>query len=150
MDVLNASLRENGRDVSGFPVSNLYAWHVKSDARAARHEARAKVFVRGILENWYISPFLDEAECVLVEDNFPAFAAAYIGNSPDVEGVPDSLVDKLVDNLTWTGTEDEIDRFVEEMLVFKGAGVTELAIRLYDDPESSIRLIAERVMPALV
>ena len=38
----------------------------------------------------------------------------------------------------------------EELLkAFKAAGVTELAIRLYDDPESSIRLIAERVMPAL-
>jgi len=130
-----------------FPVSNLYAWHVKEDAAEARAEARAKLFVRGMLENWYISPFLDEAECRQVEEALPAFAAAYIAGSPAVEGVPDALVDKLVDELTWTGTEQEIDRFTAQMLAFRAAGVTELAVRLYHRPEDSIRLLAERVMP---
>ena len=61
----------------------------------------------------------------------------------------DALVDKLVDNLTWTGGEADIDRCIDEMLAFKAAGVTELAIRLYGDPDTSIHQIAERVMPAL-
>ena len=52
-------------------------------------------------------------------------------------------------DLTWVGDEQDVDRCIAEMLEFKAAGVTELAIRLYDDPEESIRLIAERVMPAL-
>jgi alkanesulfonate monooxygenase SsuD/methylene tetrahydromethanopterin reductase-like flavin-dependent oxidoreductase (luciferase family) len=150
MDVLRASLAEHGRDAEAFPVSNLYAWHVKPDRAAAYREARAKLFVRGMLENWYISPFLDASECAEVENNFMAFAQAYVRNSADIEGVADALVDKLVDNLTWTGDENDVDGFIGEMLAFKAAGLTELAIRLYDDPEDSIRLIAARVMPVLV
>jgi alkanesulfonate monooxygenase SsuD/methylene tetrahydromethanopterin reductase-like flavin-dependent oxidoreductase (luciferase family) len=150
MDVLQTSLREHGRDESTFPVSNLYAWHIKPDAAEARAEARAKLFVRGMLEHWYVEPFLDDDECAVVEENFPAFAQAYVRNSPDVEGVPDALVDKLVDNLTWTGTEVDIDRCIEEMVKFRDAGVTELAIRLYHQPEDAMRLIADRVMPAFI
>ena len=150
MEVLRTSLAKHGRDMEAFPVSNLYAWHVKADRAAAQHEARAKLFVRGMLEHWYISTFLDASECAEVEKNFMAFAQAYIHNSADIEGISDALVDKLVNNLTWTGDENDIDGFIEEMLAFKAAGLTELAIRLYDKPEDSIRLLAERVIPALV
>ncbi|MDP6436562.1 MAG: LLM class flavin-dependent oxidoreductase [Gammaproteobacteria bacterium] len=149
MTVLRQGLSDNNRDTSTFRVSNLYTWHVKTDREAAYREARAKLFVRGMLEHWYVSPFLTPEECSLVEESFPAFAQAYIRNSPDVEGVPDELVNKLVDNLTWIGDENDIDRIIEEMRQFKAGGVTELAIRLYGEPEQSIRLIAERVMPAL-
>jgi alkanesulfonate monooxygenase SsuD/methylene tetrahydromethanopterin reductase-like flavin-dependent oxidoreductase (luciferase family) len=150
MSVLQESLAKHGRDSATYPVSNLYAWHVKRDKAAARREARAKLFVRGMLERWYISPFLEEGECALVEEKFTSFAQAYIHNSPDIDGVPEMLVDTLVDNLTWTGDESDIDRITAEMLEFKAAGLTELAIRLYADPEDSIRFIAERVMPVLV
>jgi len=149
MAVLNASLAEHDRDRQTFPVSNLYAWHVKDDRHAAYAEARAKLFVRGMLEKWYIEPFLTAAECADVEAGFEAFALAYVRNSPDIEGVPDALVNQLVDNLTFTGTPDDIDGFIDELAAFRDAGITEFAIRLYDDPESSIRQIAERVMPAL-
>ena len=69
--------------------------------------------------------------------------------APPDEGVDPGLVDKLVDNLTWTGDYSAVDRFVEEMLAFKAAGVTEMAVRLYGEPEAAIRLLAERVMPAV-
>jgi len=149
MAELRSSLTKNSRDGRAFPVSNLYAWHVNEDAGVARAEARAKLFVRGMLEDWYISPFLEPAECAIVEEHFAAFAAAYVNNSPVVEGVSDALVDKLVDNLTWTGTPGDIDGFVAEMLAFRDAGVTELAVRLYAQPELSMRMLAERVMPML-
>jgi alkanesulfonate monooxygenase SsuD/methylene tetrahydromethanopterin reductase-like flavin-dependent oxidoreductase (luciferase family) len=146
---LCTGLAKSGRSLNGFPVSNLYAWHVKADPDAARREAIAKLFVRGMLEEWYISPFLDPADCAFVEAHFAAFAQAYVRNSHEVEGVPQGLLDKLVDNLTFTGGPGDVDRFIGELLRFKAAGVTEFAIRLYDDPEYSIRLLAERVMPAL-
>jgi alkanesulfonate monooxygenase SsuD/methylene tetrahydromethanopterin reductase-like flavin-dependent oxidoreductase (luciferase family) len=149
MAVLNQSLSEHGRDTANFPVSNLYAWHVKDDKREALREARAKLFVRGMLEHWYIAPFLEPEECALVEANFGAFAAAYINNSDVIAGVPDALVNKLVENLTFAGDMNDIDGFVEQLLAFKAAGLTEFAIRLYDRPEASIRVLAERVMPAL-
>lgn len=148
MAVLNQSLADNGRDPGAVSVSNLYAWHVQEDRQAARKEAAAKLFVRGMLEDWYISPFLEPGECALVEENFTAFAQAYAQNSHRIEGVPDALVDKLIDNLTFMGTHDDIDRFVDQLLQFKAAGLNEFAIRLYGKPEESIRLIAERVLPA--
>ena len=150
MAALNQSLGEHGRVAADFPVSNLYAWHVKEDRQAALREARAKLFVRGMLERWYISPFLEPQECDLIEANFVAFATAYINGTDVIPGVPDALINKLVDNLTFTGGLDDTDRFVEQLLQFKAAGLTEFAIRLYDDPEDSIRLLAERVIPALI
>jgi hypothetical protein len=39
----------------------------------------------------------------------------------------------------------EIERFRE----FERAGLNEIALCLYDDPEASIRVIGERVVPAL-
>lgn len=148
MAVLRASLQKHGRPAE-FPVSNLYAWHVHEDRSVAVAEARAKLFVRGMLEHWYIEPFLDPDECALVEANFTAFAKAYALNTPDIEGVPDALVDKLIENLTFVGTPDDIDSFIEQLLEFRDHGLTEFAIRLYAAPARSMRLLAERVMPAL-
>jgi alkanesulfonate monooxygenase SsuD/methylene tetrahydromethanopterin reductase-like flavin-dependent oxidoreductase (luciferase family) len=149
MHELQAGLAKRDRLIEGFPVSNLYAWHVKADRQAARGEAIAKLFVRGMLEEWYIAPFLEPAECAFVEAHFAAFAQAYARNSHHVEGVPHALLDKLVDNLTFTGDLNDIDRFIGELQQFKAAGITEFAIRLYADPEDSIRMLAERVMPSL-
>jgi len=149
MDVLNKSLISNSRDRQTYPISNLYAWHVKADKAAAFREARAKLFVRGMLEPWYISPFLNEEECAFVDENLGAFAQAYIRNTHLVESVPDALVDELVENLTFAGDYNDIDRITAQLVEFKKAGLTEFAIRLYAEPEESMRIIAERVMPAL-
>ncbi|MEE4186381.1 MAG: LLM class flavin-dependent oxidoreductase [Gammaproteobacteria bacterium] len=148
MAALTGSLHEQGR-TEYFPVSNLYAWHVFPDRAQALAEARAKLFVRGMLEDWYISPFLDAAECAQVEASFNAFAMAYARNSPVIEGVPDALVEKLVENLTFVGTPQDVDQITEELLAFKAAGLNEFAIRLYAEPAAAMQLIAERVMPAL-
>ncbi len=149
MTVLNKSLDAHNRDRSTYPISNLYAWHVKANRADALREARAKLFVRGMLEPWYIAPFLTEKECDFIDKNLGAFAQAYIANSHVIEGVPDSLVDQLVDNLTFAGDFNDIDRFIAELIEFRAAGLTEFAIRLYSEPDESMRLIAERVMPAL-
>jgi len=149
MSVLNRTLEDRGRPASAFAVSNLFAWHVKETRAEALDEARRKLWVRGMLENWYISPFLSADECELIERNTAVFAQSYAKNSPEFPGIPDTLVEKLVDELTFAGTRDETDRFISEMLAFKEAGVTEFAIRLYDKPEESIRLLGEKVLPAL-
>ncbi|MEJ2139086.1 MAG: LLM class flavin-dependent oxidoreductase [Gammaproteobacteria bacterium] len=149
MAVLNDSLTASGRKPQGVRISNLYAWHVKEDKTAALREAAAKLFVRGMLEDWYISPFLEPQECELVESRFGAFAQAYARNTHQIEGVPESLVAKLVENLTFAGGPEDVDRFIDQLLQFKAAGLNEFAIRLYGEPEQAIRMIADRVMPAL-
>lgn len=138
-----------GRDIEQLRLNNLYTWHVKEDKAAAMAEARAKLFVRGMLEAWYISPFLAPDEVEFVDANLGAFAQAYVRNTPDIEGVPDALVEQLVHNLTFCGDLSDIDSFVNQLIEFRAAGLNEFAIRLYAEPEQSMRLIAERVMPAL-
>ncbi len=149
MDIIDKSLKNNGRDRKTFAISNLFSWHVKSDRKEAVTEARAKLFVRGMLENWYISTFLDPEESQIIEDNLHAFAHAYANNTDVIEGVPDGIIDKLLNHLTFTGDFNDVDRFVEEMVQFKNAGLDEFAIRLYKDPDQSMELIAEQVIPHL-
>ena len=149
MAIIDKSLKNSGRDRRTFAISNLFSWHVKPDREEAVKEARAKLFVRGMLENWYISTFLDPEESQIVEDNFQAFAHAYAHNSDVIEGVPDGIIEKLLNHLTFTGDFNDVDRFIEEMVQFKNAGLDEFAIRLYKNPEQSMELIAERVMPHL-
>jgi len=149
MAIIDKSLKDNGRDRKTFAVSNLFSWHVKNDREEAVKEARAKLFVRGMLENWYISTFLDPEESQIVEDNFHAFAYAYAHNTDVIEGVPDVIIDKLLNHLTFTGDFNDVDRFVEEMVQFKNSGLDEFAIRLYDNPEQSMGIIAEHVVPHL-
>ena len=146
---INKSLKDNGRDWKTFAVSNLFSWHVKNDREEAVKEARAKLFVRGMLDNWYISTFLDPEESQIVEDNFHAFAYAYAHNTDVIEGVPDIIIDKLLNHLTFTGDFNDVDRFVEEMVQFKNSGLDEFAIRLYNNPEQSMGHIAEHVVPHL-
>jgi alkanesulfonate monooxygenase SsuD/methylene tetrahydromethanopterin reductase-like flavin-dependent oxidoreductase (luciferase family) len=149
MSVLNDSLQQQGRDPQGFRISNLYSWHVKADPAAALDEARRKLWVRGMLERWYISTFLNDEECALVEEKFDVFANAYINNTAEFPGVPEALANKLVRELTFTGTPDDVDGFIDQLRAFKAAGLTEFGIRLYDQPEDSIKMIGERVLPAL-
>lgn len=149
IETIRAGLADNSRDPSKFRINNLYAWHVKTDKEEAYREARRKLWVRGMLFPWYVDPFLDEQERQIVQDNMQIFINAYITDSPDMPGVPDELVTKLVDNLTLTGDHSDLDRLIGELETFKRAGVTEIALRLHDDPEDSIRLIGETVAPAL-
>ena len=149
MAIIDKSLKDNGRDRKTFAISNLFSWHVKNDREEAVKEARAKLFVRGMLENWYISTFLDPEESQIVEDNFHAFAYAYANNTDVIEGVPDGIIEKLLNHLTFTGDFNDVDQFVEEMVKFKNSGLDEFAIRLYNNPEQSMGHIAEHVVPHL-
>lgn len=150
MGVLRDGLARADRKESDLRINNLYAWHVKRERREAYAEARRKLWVRGMLEHWYISPFLDAGDCQRVSDSMPSFIRAYATNSPLIEGVPEALVDKLVEQLTFAGDYGDIDRLTGQIETMQNAGITEMGIRLYDDPEESMRVIAERVMPAFL
>jgi alkanesulfonate monooxygenase SsuD/methylene tetrahydromethanopterin reductase-like flavin-dependent oxidoreductase (luciferase family) len=149
MTVLNDGLSANKRSNTEFRINNLVAWHVKRDRNEAMAEARRKLWVRGMIGQWYISPVLDESDCKFVADNMPAFIMAYATNSPEIEGVPDEIVDTIVDELTFTGDLSDIDQLIERFWRFKNAGVNEMGLRLYDDPAYSIKVIGETIGPEL-
>jgi alkanesulfonate monooxygenase SsuD/methylene tetrahydromethanopterin reductase-like flavin-dependent oxidoreductase (luciferase family) len=143
------ALTAKNRPADGYRINNIWAWHVKRDPAVARREACRELLLRGLLENWYLASFLDPDECAVVEKEKRAFFQTYRDRSGVIKGVPDALVDKLLDNFTFTGTPDGIERRLPELRAFAAAGVTELNFRLHDDPADAIRLIGEKVIPAL-
>jgi 5,10-methylenetetrahydromethanopterin reductase len=146
---IHEALDAAGRARDSFRISNVWAWHIKADAEASQWEARRELITRGYLGELYFAPFLDPDELALVRANFRAFLKAFTDRTGRIEGVPDTLVTKMVDNISLTGGLDAIDRAIETLRAFARCGLTEIALRVHDDPAEAIRLIGERVAPAL-
>ncbi len=148
-EVIDGTLRETGREAASFPMSNFWAWHVKPSAEEAEREARIWLTVRGTLYPPYIEDVLDPDEAAVVNRNINAFIRAYNRKSDHIEGVPADIVRKLVHRCTSAAPVAELDREIERLREFARAGLTEIALRIYDNPEETIRLLGERVVPAL-
>jgi alkanesulfonate monooxygenase SsuD/methylene tetrahydromethanopterin reductase-like flavin-dependent oxidoreductase (luciferase family) len=143
------ALAAKGRAADGYRISNIWAWHVKTDREAALRESRRELLLRGLLAPWYLETFLSPEDCDFIERNKSAFYKAYRSRSGVIEGVPERIVNACLANLCFTGTPDEIERRLPELAAFGDAGVNELCFRLHDDPADAIRLIGERVVPRL-
>lgn len=143
------ALADKGRSAEGYRVSNIWAWHIKTDREVARREACRELLLRGLLERWYLETFLSPEDCAIVERSKNVFFKAYRDRSGNLDGVPAHVVDALIANFTFTGTPDEIGPRLEELDEFRKAGVNELCFRLHDDPADAIRLIGEHVIPRL-
>jgi alkanesulfonate monooxygenase SsuD/methylene tetrahydromethanopterin reductase-like flavin-dependent oxidoreductase (luciferase family) len=144
-----AQLDAIGRSRDSFRISNFWAWHIKEDADASWAEARRELILRGYLGEQYFAPFLEPDELQLMRDHFDDFLTAFTQGSDQIENVPDSLVTKMIENISYVGGLDAIDAAIDSLRKFAGAGLTEIALRVHDDPADAIRLIGERVAPAL-
>jgi alkanesulfonate monooxygenase SsuD/methylene tetrahydromethanopterin reductase-like flavin-dependent oxidoreductase (luciferase family) len=149
MRQVDAGLAAAGRARGDLRLSNFFAWHIKEDRAAAMAEARQELVWRGVLQREYISSFLDEDDTRLVENRWAAFLQAFLQRTPVIEGVPDRIVEALVAHLTFTGGPEDTDRVVNELLQFQAAGLDEVALRMHRDADEAIRIIGERVVPAL-
>jgi alkanesulfonate monooxygenase SsuD/methylene tetrahydromethanopterin reductase-like flavin-dependent oxidoreductase (luciferase family) len=147
---LDANLQSHDRTRTDVQVSALVAWHVKEEAAASGSEARSQLALRGMLDIWYLDSFLDEAECQLVDANRNKFFSAYKQGSDVIEGVPDSIVAKLVDNLTMSGGPESLDRHIATLKRYQAMGLDQVAFKLHGDPHAAIKTIGERLAPVLV
>jgi 5,10-methylenetetrahydromethanopterin reductase len=147
--IVDGTLAEAGRDPATFPMNNFWAWHVKDTREAAEREARIWLTVRGTLYPPYINEVLDPDEAELVNRNIQAFIRAYNAKTDVIEGVPAEIVTKLARGCTSACGLDGLDAEIERLRGFARAGLTEIALRIYDEPEKTIRLLGERVVPAL-
>jgi len=145
-DALTDGRRELGDD---FRLTNFLSWHVKEDADASRWEARRELIIRAWLEPQWIEPFLSPEDVKTVRASTWQFLQAFRDRTGDIEGVPEHIVDALVEALTCSGGPEDLDRHIDRLRKYQAAGFTELAIGLQDDPEYSIRMLGEQVMPAL-
>ncbi|MFW2403762.1 MAG: LLM class flavin-dependent oxidoreductase [Gammaproteobacteria bacterium] len=145
---LDAALAESGK-ADGFHVNNFLSWHIKEDREASLWEARRELIIRGWLEPQWIEPYLNEDDVKTVRANIWPFLSAFRARTGDIEGVDPVIVDKLVEGLTCSGGPEDLERHIERLKQYKDAGFTELSLGLQDDPEDSIRMIGEKVLPAL-
>jgi 5,10-methylenetetrahydromethanopterin reductase len=146
---LTAALRAAGKANGGFHVNNFIAWHVQADAEASYRESRREMIIRGWLERPWLEPFLSEEETELVLARKTSFLKAFRERTGDVDGIPPGIVQTLVDGLSMAGDLSSLDRHIDTLRRFGEAGFTEIALRVHDNPSDSIRLIGERVLPAL-
>jgi 5,10-methylenetetrahydromethanopterin reductase len=149
IDATHADLRAAGRSPADFRISNFWAWHIKEDADASYREACRELILRGYLGEQYFAPFLDPEELQVMRSHFKEFMDAFMNRSGVIENVPAELVRKMIDNISFTGGLDAIDAAVATLQGFAAAGLTGIALRVHDDPAAAIRLIGERVIPAL-
>ena len=149
IDETYADLDAAGRSRDDFRISNFWAWHIKEDAEASMREARRELILRGYLGEQYFAPFLDADELKFITAHFQDFLNAFIRSTDVIENVPDELIEKMITNISFAGGLDQIEPAIDTLREFADAGLTEIALRVHDDPADAIRLIGERVWPAL-
>jgi len=146
---LDANLQSHDRARADVQVSALVAWHVKDDAAVSSSEAKSQLALRGMLDTWYLDGFLDEAECELVDASRNRFFRAYKQGTDVIEGVPDSIVAKLVDNLTMSGGPESLDQHIATLQRYQAMGLDQVAFKLHGEPHAAIATIGERLAPVL-
>ncbi|MEE8306401.1 MAG: hypothetical protein V3R81_04000, partial [Gammaproteobacteria bacterium] len=115
----------------------------------AMREARRELILRGMLYPHYTEQVLSQEESDLVQSKMGSFWKAFGTRTGDIDGVPEEIVNKLIDRISSTGDLNDIDREIERMKEFEAAGLTEIALRVHDDPATGIKLIGEHIIPAV-
>ncbi len=138
-----------GLPAEPFGMTNFWAWHVKPTREEAVREARIWLALRGVLLRPNHEYFMSPEDCDIVDEHRQAFFRALAKKTHEIEGVPEHIIETLVDNLTSTCAIDDLDQEIDRLQQFADAGLTEIALRIYDNPEDTIRLLGERVVPAM-
>ncbi len=136
-----------------FRIGNFWAWHIKKDREVSMYEARRELIWRGAIIGRNREEIRtlchDESEVDLVLDNWEDLRIAFRNRSGKIDSLPADLVNRLIAGMSSAGDLTDIDREVERYKQFADAGLTELSIRLFDDPMDGLRIIGEHVLPAL-
>jgi alkanesulfonate monooxygenase SsuD/methylene tetrahydromethanopterin reductase-like flavin-dependent oxidoreductase (luciferase family) len=149
IDKTHADLKAAGRNPTDFRISNFWAWHIKEDREASVREARRELMLRGWLGEQYFAPFMDADELKFMRDHEQDFLNAFLRSTDVIENVPDELINKMIENISFVGGLDQIEPAIDTLKGFADAGLTEIALRVHDDPADAIKLIGENVWPAL-
>jgi hypothetical protein len=104
---------------------------------------------RGTIWEPYIHDVVSPEEAAVVAKHYPAFVRAYRKSSV-IEGMPEEIMTKIVDRGVAASAIADIDREIEKLREQGAAGATGVALCLYENPAESIRVIGERVVPALI
>jgi len=129
-------------------INSFWGWHIKKDKEKAYRESRRELAWRARkLDPELLSLFFNPDECKLIVDNFQCFVDAYFDRSGNVKNIPEELSNRLCEVFTSTGGLEDIDREIERIKKFEEAGLTQLSLRLHDDPMEALQIIGENVIP---
>ncbi len=146
---VEAHRREFSRESLPFSYSNFLAWHVYRDRERARREARQWLGFRGLFRPWVVTTFMSAADSAIIEAHKADIYAMPVLGTDRVPGVPDQLLDQLVDELTLCGDYSDVPRLIRHLLAMRAAGVTEVCLEIREDALETIRILGEQVAPAL-
>lgn len=147
---VNAGRAKREPGAAPLRVNTFWAWHIKADAAEAYRESTRELPWRARkLDPELVGLYVSPEETQLVRDKFDAYVAAWFDRSGKPKGVPESISKRLCEGLTSTGGLDALDREIERFKRFGRAGLTEIALRLHDDPMDALKIIGEKVVPAL-
>lgn len=153
VDNVKTGLDRRDAQPDEFRIGNFWAWHVKRDREVSMWEARRELIWRGALigkEEEVLQKFLhDEKELDIVMDNWNNFRKASWTNSGVIDGVPEDIVNRLIAGLSSAGGMDSMETELERFRGFKNAGLSELSLRLHEEPMQALELIGEHVLPAV-
>lgn len=131
-------------------VNGFWAWHLKLDREEGYRESRRELAWRGRkLDGDLLKLWANPDEVQLVVNNFDKFVAAWFDRTGNIKGIPEELANRLCEGLTSTGGLEDLDREIERFRKFGKAGQTEIALRLHDNAMESLKIIGEKVVPAL-
>ena len=92
---------------------------------------------------------MGDEDAAFVDSKRDAFLQAFLNRTPDIEGVPESIIAALVDNLTFTGGPDDILAVAARLKEYGAIGLDEVTLKIHGDAREAIRLIGERLIPEL-
>lgn len=149
MPDIETGLAKRSYPAEDFRIGNFWAWHIKVSREKSLHEARCKLFSRAELLPPYIGldHLLEPDEAQIVRDNFRNFLMADITGSGEIKNVPPDLVQRIIDQVCSAGDLDSLDHEIERYKQMAQAGITDLALRVFDDPFDSLKIITEKVLP---
>lgn len=146
--IMNPVLAEAGKPAADYPLLNFWACHIKPTHAEAMAEARLYLLARGTIWEPYLHDVVGPEEAAEIKRHYPAFIRAY-RKTDDIQGPPRALVDKIVDHGVTACAVDQVDGQLERFARMRAAGATGLVLCLYQDPAAAIRVIGERIVPAL-
>ena len=150
---LHIGFERRGAEPDNFRIGNFWAWHVKADKEVSLWEARRELIWRGAIigkEKHVLRRFChDDDEVGVIMDNWENFRKAFWTNSGQIDGVPPDLVTRLIEGLSSAGGLDDLDKELARYQGFADAGLSELSLRVHDEPMDALKIIGERVVPAL-
>jgi alkanesulfonate monooxygenase SsuD/methylene tetrahydromethanopterin reductase-like flavin-dependent oxidoreductase (luciferase family) len=153
LSFIDAGIAKREEPPKDFRIGNFWAWHIKKDIKASMHEGRRELIWRAAIvsmnEKEISKYLLDEAELQIIKDHWEEMRFAFRLRTGDCPNIPDEILHRLIHGMASAGTYDDIDREVDRYRQFAAGGLTELSIRLFDDPMDGLKMIGEHVLPAL-